>query len=230
MGIRGKMGVSIVALGLGILATSADARADDATVNVGGQDGRRNDGRFADPPDGRNNPVVIDDPPQRFDEPLHGELRRAPFRLTLGPAGITTGKSFGLGVGIGADFGTGSVGGRLSASWLRGEGKNSDGTSTPTGDMFSHYGGELTLDFHKRGPLHPILGTGLGVIRVSRPDTSGWAADGTARIALEYALGLEDADVRVGASVTGGLIGPVDSDVRDLKGYAMVGAHLAIGF
>jgi hypothetical protein len=96
--------------------------------------------------------------------------------------------------------------------------------------MFSHYGGELTLDFHKRGPIHPILGTGIGVIRVSRPDTSGWAADGTSRIALEYALGLEDADVRVGASITGGLIGPVDSDIRDLKGYALVGAHLAIGF
>ncbi|HEY8073453.1 MAG TPA: hypothetical protein VIF62_05075 [Labilithrix sp.] len=208
----------------------ATAHADDATVTVGNppQQGART---FADPPQGK--PILVEDDdnrPRRLDDFGRPELRRSPFRLTLGPMGVTTGKSLGVGVGLGADFGTGSVGGRIAASWLRGEGKNADGTSTPTGDMISHYGGELTLDFHKRGPLHPILGAGVGVIRVSRPDTSGWAADGTGRLALEYALGLEDADVRVGASVTGGLVGPVDSDIKDLRGYAMFGAHLAVGF
>jgi hypothetical protein len=34
----------------------------------------------------------------------------------------------------------------------------------------------------------------------------------------------------VGGSVTGGLIGPVDTEVKDLRAYALVGAHLAIGF
>jgi hypothetical protein len=210
-----------------MLLVATNAHADDATIDVGGGDSSR---RFADPPNGtpRNNAVILDDP--RLDDSYRGELRRSPFRLTLGPMGVTTGKSLGIGVGLGADFGTGSVGGRISAAWLRGEGKNADGTSTPTGDMIAHYGGELTLDFHKRGPIHPILGAGIGVIRVSRPDTSGWAADGTGRLGLEYALGLEDADVRVGGSVTGGLVGPVDSDVKDLRGYAMFGAHLAIGF
>jgi hypothetical protein len=53
---------------------------------------------------------------------------------------------------------------------------------------------------------------------------------GTGRFALEYALGLEDADVRVGASITGGIIGPVDSEVKDLRAYALSGVHLAIGF
>jgi hypothetical protein len=219
---------SLLACASGVLSYAPEARADDASVTVG------QDPRFAEPPDdgsSRDAPVASDprfDP--RLDLPRAGELPRSAFRLTLGPMGVTTGKSFGVGVGLGADFGTGSVGGRISAAWLRGEGKSSDGSSTPTGDMISHYGGELTLDFHKRGPLHPLLGAGVGVIRVSRPDTSGWAADGTGRLALEYALGFDDADVRVGASVTGGLVGPVDSDVKDLKGYAMVGAHLAIGF
>jgi hypothetical protein len=72
---------------------------------------------------------------------------------------------------------------------------------------------------------------GAGFVHVSRPDNqSGFAGTGTGRFALEYALGLDDADVRVGASVTGGVIGPVDSEVKDLRAYALTGAHLAIGF
>jgi hypothetical protein len=144
--------------------------------------------------------------------------------------GITTGRGFGLGVGLGADFGTGSVGGRLSAAWLRGEGTRADGTIAPTGDAVGQYGGELTLDLHRRGPVHPVIGMGAALLHVSRPDTSGYAGVGTGRFALEYALGLEDADVRIGGSITGGLVGPVDSDVKDLRAYALVGAHLAIGF
>src|SRR5262249_49795954 len=141
------------------------------------------------------------------------ELRRSPFRLTLGPAGVTTGKGFGFGVGVGADFGTGSVGGRLAAAWLRGEGKNSDGTSTPTGDSIGQYTGEITLDLHRRGPIHPVIGMGAGLLHVSRPDhQSGFAGVGTGRFAVEYALGLDDADVRVGASLTGGVLGPVDDE------------------
>ena len=220
---RWKKGLSAAGFAAALLATGA-ARADDATLSVG------NPQRFAEPPRDAQPIASDDDSPRRDGDFGRPELRRSPMRLTLGPMGVTTGKSVGLGVGVGADFGTGSVGGRIAAAWLRGEGKNADGTSTPTGDMIAHYGGELTLDFHHRGPIHPLLGAGVGVIRVSRPDASGWAADGTARLGLEYALGLEDADVRVGASVTGGLVGPVDSDVEDLRGYAMFGAHLAIGF
>lgn len=206
-----------------------DARADDAdaVVTVGG--GRR----FAEPP--ADQPIARDErAPTPIDDTFiarEPELRRSPFRLTLGPAGITTGKGFGFGVGLGADFGTGSVGGRLAASWLRGEGKNDSGSSTATGDSVGHYSGEITLDLHKRGPFHPIIGMGAGFLHVSRPDArSGFAGVGTGRFAVEYALGLEDADVRVGASVTGGIVGPVDGEVKDLRAYALTGAHLAIGF
>ncbi|MBX3215880.1 MAG: hypothetical protein KF850_27825 [Labilithrix sp.] len=229
-GKKAALGV-VVALQL-VTALVGEAKADDATVTVDAP------ARFAEPPPdqlvassgragGAAGGVVADD---GFiaREP---ELRRSPFRLTLGPAGITSGKGFGFGVGLGADFGTGSVGGRLAASWLRGEGKSDGGASTPTGDSVGHYSGEITLDLHKRGPIHPILGMGAGFLHVSRPDArSGFAGVGTGRFALEYALGLEDADVRVGASVTGGIIGPVDSEVKDLRAYALTGAHLAIGF
>jgi hypothetical protein len=224
------MARNLIKLGLGIVLGSAclvvganEARADDATVTVGQ--------RFAEPPD--NNPPQ-QSAPMVLDEPRFGadprELHRSPFRLQLGPQGVTTGKGFGIGVGIGADFGSGSVGGRLAASWLRGEGKNADGTSTPTGDSIGIYTGEVTLDLHKRGPIHPVIGMGAGLLHVSRPDASGVAGVGTGRLGLEYSLGLEDADVRIGASVTGGLIGPIDTDVKDLRAYALVGAHLAIGF
>jgi hypothetical protein len=218
------LGAALVMV-LGVSAS--EARADDATITVGNP-------QFSDPPN--NQPIarspttpssVADDGFIAHDP----ELRRSPFRLTLGPTGITTGKGFGLGVGVGADFGSGSVGGRLSAAWLRGEGKADGGASTPTGDSVGHYSGEIMLDLHKRGPIHPVIGMGVGFLHVSRPDTrSGFAGMGTGRFALEYALGLDDADVRVGASLTGGIIGPVDSEVKDLRAYALTGAHLAIGF
>ncbi len=207
-----------------------DALADDASVNIGG-------GEFSEPPPNRS-PQPIASNGSSSSATIAGdgliaqepELRRSPFRFTLGPMGISTGKGFGYGVGIGLDLGSGSVGGRLSAAWLRGEGTNADGTSRPTGDAVGHYSGEITLDPHKRGPLHPVIGLGFGVLHVSRPDASGFAGMGTARFALEYALGLEDADVRIGGSVTGGLIGPVDNDLKDLRAYVMPGAHVAIGF
>lgn len=210
---------------LGVLALGREARADDATVTVGAP------ARFSEPPKGEGpfahpRAVASDDFIAR--DP---ELRRAPFRLALGPMGITTGKGLGFGVGLGADFGTGSVGGRLSAAWLRGEGKTGDGASTPTGDSVGHYTGEITLDLHKGGPVHPVVGMGAGFLHVSRSDgRSGFAGTGTGRFTIEYALGLDDADVRVGAGVTGGVIGPVDRDVKDLRGYALTDLHLAIGF
>ncbi|MEA2753117.1 MAG: hypothetical protein QOI41_7260 [Myxococcales bacterium] len=220
-----KLGLGVVLVSACLLAKANVARADDAIVTVGQQ-------RFSEPPE--ETPPPRHDAPLVLEEPRFGndprELHRSPFRLQLGPQGVTTGKGFGVGVGVAADFGTGSVGGRIAASWLRGEGNNGDGSSTPTGDSIGIYTGEVTLDLHKRGPVHPVVGMGVGLLHVSRSDSSGIAGVGTGRLGLEYSLGLEDADVRIGASVTGGLIGPVDSDVKDLRAYALVGAHLAIGF
>jgi hypothetical protein len=215
----------VVAAGFVLLAAAPDARADDATLTIGEVPARPAPQPDPDPP-------VVARPgpdPDRFIAETP-ELPRSPIRLTLGPTAITSGKGVGMGVGLGADFGTGSIGGRLSATWLHGEGK-SDGVSTPTGDAVGQYTGEITLDLHKRGPVHPVLGMGAGFVHVSRSDgKSGFGGVGTGRFALEYALGLEDTDVRVGASVTGGVLGPVDDEVKDLRAYALAGAHLAIGF
>jgi hypothetical protein len=143
---------------------------------------------------------------------------------------MTTGKGFGVGVGVAADFGSGSVGGRLSAAMLRGAGNSGDGSTSSTAESIGVYTGEVTLDLRKRGPIHPVVGLGVGLLHVSRYDSTGVAGVGTGRLGVEYSLGLDDTDVRIGASFTGGLIGPVDSDVRDLRAYALVGAYLVIGF
>jgi hypothetical protein len=201
--------------------TIGTAAADDATVTIG----RPIEPEPTEPQ--RARPDVPDDAPIAR-EP---ELRRSAVRVALGPTGITTGKGFGYGVGVATDFGSGSVGGRLSATWLRGEGTTGSGTSSPTGDSVGQYQGEITLDLHKRGPIHPVIGMGAGVVHVSRPDhQSGFAGVGTGRFAVEYALGLEDADVRVGASLLGGVVGPIDDEIKDLRAYALTGLHLAIGF
>jgi hypothetical protein len=222
--------VSAAAALLCTFALIHEAKADEATVGVAVPD-QTNDPN-ANPPANRGGwngpqPIHVDDG-LIAKEP---ELRRSPFRVALGPTGITTGHGFGYGVGLGADIGTGSVGGRLSAACLRGEGKRDSGTSTPTGDAVGIYTGEITLDLHKRGPWHPVFGMGAGVIHVSRTDNkSGFAGVGTGRFAIEYALGLDDADVRIGANVTGGLIGPVDDEIKGLRGYVQSGLHVAIGF
>src|SRR5262249_47335419 len=75
------------ALSIGVFASPRTAHADDATVTVGQAQ------RFADPPNDpsqnpRPQPIAVDPSSTQFDNlPQPGELRRSPFRLTLGPAG-----------------------------------------------------------------------------------------------------------------------------------------------
>ena len=212
------------------IAAPRVVHAEDATVSVG---------RFADPPPppAPLRPIVSDapPPPPDDDDARYGarELYRSPVRLSLGVAGVTTGRSLGPGVGVAADFGRGSVGFRLAATWLRGEGSPGAGVNaspSPVGDGLAQYTGELTLDFHKRGPIHPVFGLGFGLAKVNRGDGSGAMGIGTARLGLEYALAFEDADARIGAGITGVLPGPTDRDTQDVRAYALVGAHLSIGF
>ena len=227
----------VVGLGFGalVLGASLPARADEASVTVGRIPSEP--ARFAEPPARNDAPIVPDDDrgrdgERRYErERYRPELCRSPLRLQLGPAGVTTGKGFGMGMNLAADFGSGTVGARFAAAWLRGEGRSGDTVSaSPLGTSIGQYTGEMTLDFHKRGPLHPLLGLGVGLVHVSRPEGSGVAGIGTGRLGLEYALGLDDADVRFGGSVTGVLAGPADDELTSLRGYMLVAATLSIGF
>jgi hypothetical protein len=98
------------------------------------------------------------------------------------------------------------------------------------GTGLGQYTGELTLDLHKIGPVHPVFGVGFGLAHVQNAAGGGNAGIGIARLGLEYSLGLEDADVRLGAGVTGVLAGPEDKEIENLRGYALIGAQIAIGF
>ncbi|MEO6572873.1 MAG: hypothetical protein ABIP89_03460 [Polyangiaceae bacterium] len=213
------------------LFCAGEARADEATVSVG--DASLLEGRYAEPPPDapvvRTEPTYYDRSPYIADPPR--EVYRSPFRLSLGPAGVTSGRGLGLGLGLAADFGTGTVGARIAAAWMRGE-EHDDlrAFDAPLGNGLAQYTGELTLDFHKRGPVHPVFGMGFGLAHVSKPSGSGNAGIGTVRLGIEYALGLEDADVRIGGGVTGVLSGPSEREVENLRGYAVIGGTLAIGF
>jgi len=205
------------------VSLSGLARAQDrAVVDVG----------FAEPPPHPRYepqaPIAADPLPAMRDEPPSEELYRSPMRLDLGPVGATTGRGLAPGLGVAADFGRGTVGVRLAAAWLRGESAGAD--PSPIGSGLAQYTGELTLDLRKRGPFHPVLGLGFGLARVARDGSSGSLGIGTARLGLEYALAVEDADVRIGCGVTGVLPGPADASVQDVKGWALVGANLGVGF
>ncbi len=205
-----------------IVFASSPAFAD-ATISVG------NGHDYARPP-----VVVVEDNPQPylFEEPhetLPKDPYRAPFRLTIGPAAITSGQGIGPGLLAAADLGSGTVGVRLSAAWFRGE-ANGDPTAR-LGATLGMYSGELVLDLHKGGPLHPVLALGLGAVDIGKGAAGdGWAVAGLGRIGLEYAVTLEDADVRVGVGLTGALLGPSDAVIADARAFAMMNATFSIGF
>jgi hypothetical protein len=217
-----RVGAVITGVLLGVSAWMAPsiARADDATVNVSGE--------FAEPPPRQTRIVVSRDEAPRAAEP---ELKRSIIRFELGPAGLTSGSGFGYGITTGLSVGTGSVGGRFYATFLRGEGGDSNHRGAATGESLGQYGGELVLDLHKRGPFHPVVAMGVAFAHVgSGNGGSGSAGVGTARLGLEYALNLDDADVRFGIGAQGALVGPRDDEIKDLRAYAIGGLHAAVGF
>lgn len=111
-------------------------------------------------------------------------------RLQIGPAMLLEPTSPGF---FGAlDFGPRSVGGRLSAAWLR----------TASEQGLSAYSAELWVDFRHRYDLHPILGAGASWLHGSALGEHPNVGAGVLRGALEYDLPISDADARVGVSGT----------------------------
>ena len=203
-------------VGSSLVLSATGAVADSASIGVG-------DGRFARPPHPPDVIVVRDDTPELPKDPY-----RAPFRLTVGPAAITTGQGIGPGLLAAAAFGSGMVGLRLSAAWSRGE--TPGDSSAALGDRAGLYAGELTLDMHESGPLHGVFGLGLGALNVGKADREGWAVAGLARLGFEYSLALDGADARFGAGVTGGLLGPGDAMATGAPAFVAANATFSIGF
>ena len=190
--------------------TSWASAEERAVVQVAGP-------RYAEPP--------LDRPPPP-EPPDDGY--RAPMRLHIGPMAATTGRGLGPGLGLAADFGRGTIGFRLAAAWMRGEPSGAD--PSPIAGGLAQYTGELTLDLARRSPLHPIVGIGFGYARADTGQGAGGLGVGTARMALEYVLAIDDADVRFQIGALGALPGPADSVVSDVKGWGLLGATIGIGF
>src|SRR5258708_5715614 len=134
------MKTSITCLVVATLVTAAGAAsADSATISVG------NGSRFSRPPP--EIVVVHDDSPQPtiFETPheLPRDPYRSPFRLTIGPAAITSGQGIGPGLFTAFDLGTGVVGVRLSAAWFRGEA--ADNPAARLGTTVGLYSAEAVL-------------------------------------------------------------------------------------
>ncbi len=218
-----------VATAFAVAWTVTDKARADASISIG-----NSSNEYARPPV----TVVRDDtPPMIFEEPpppheLPKDPYRAPFRLTIGPAAITSGQGVGPGLFAAADFGSGTVGVRLSASWFRGEAPND--TNARLGSSLGLYSGEIVLDLHKGGPLHPIVAIGLGGVNIGIDQRNAganyWAIAGLGRIGVEYALALEEADVRFGVGLTGALLGPSDQAIENARAFAMMNATFSIGF
>ncbi|HEY2366734.1 MAG TPA: hypothetical protein VGH87_10120, partial [Polyangiaceae bacterium] len=153
---------------------------------------------------------------------------RSPFRLTIGPAAVTSGQGLGAGLFTAIDLGSGTVGVRILAAWFRSE--SPDDPSARLGKTLGLYGAEAVLDLHKQGPIHPVLAVGLGAVDVGKASGDGWAVAGLGRIGLEYALTLDDADVRFGAGVTGVLLAPQSDVIASANAFAMFNTTLSIGF
>jgi len=215
------MKTSVVIASWAALFVVTAAHADEAVIDVGPPPPAP---RYADPPALAVPSRDLPPPP-----PIPNDLYRSPFRLNLGPIGATTGVGVGPGLGAAADFGTGTLGLRLTAAWARGE-PGGAVTPSPISNGLAQYTGEITLDLHKNGPWHPELGMGFGLAKVSRGDMSGNIGIGTGAIRIEYALAVDDADVRIGAGVTGVMAGPSDREVSDVRSYAVFGGAVGVGF
>jgi hypothetical protein len=205
---------SLVLVGFAWMLSSGIARADPAIVGVPGPEDRD---------DSDDRPVARADDGAIACGGCNREGRPAPsaVRVTLGGAAgaMSRGGSQGLaGLDLGLEVGSGVVGARFGAAWLRGD--------TAGGPGLAQYGGEVTVDMVPRGPFHPIAAVGLALAHTGGAD----AGVGTARAGLAYALPVQGADARVAVSLLGALPGPTDGAAADLRGYVLGVASLGVGF
>jgi hypothetical protein len=147
--------------------------------------------QFAEPPG--NEPLEVEQPPSDYRYYRAPEPPREPrstVRVNLGPALLVRPATPGLLAAL--DIGRRAVGARFSGAWLN---AGEEGGLT-------QYGGELWIDFGAGRELHPIIGAGAAMLDgdlTGQEDSSG---AGTLRGAIEYQLPVDDAEARVGLSLT----------------------------
>jgi hypothetical protein len=145
--------------------------------------------QFARPP--QDEPLVVDEPAQHYREPDVVREPRSTVRVNLGPALLVEPATPGLLAAL--DIGRRAVGVRFSGAWLN---------AGEEGGM-AQYGGELWIDFGAGKQLHPIIGAGAALLNGDLTNQDESSGAGTLRGSIEYELPVDDAEARVGLSLTG---------------------------
>ena len=211
--------VALLVTGSALLATRP-ALADDAVVTVGGPiapDGEERHWSSPPPPPPETSLAREEDPGAR-----------STVRFAAGPVGIGSKHGLGFGAGASVELGKGQLRFRVAGTWGRGDalGPRTEGSDGSLGV----YQAELAMD-PMRGSFRPLLGLGLGVLHAGRGEgRSGTAGIATARFGLDYILPITDVEARVGSQFTGGILGPADDELRDMRTFGLLDLHLTIGF
>jgi hypothetical protein len=186
--------------------------------------------QFAQPPD---QPLIAREEPR---EPAHDHFVAEPdspyyapkstLRLHVGPALRVSEDDPDGGLFAALDIGERAAGLRLSGSWVR--------VGSESG--MQHYTGELWIDFGEGERLHPILGAGAGVARVTVVDaqtgdsTAHTLGTGVLRGTLEYGLPVRSTDARAGISVIGTVPAIRGSDEVPSSPWVLFVATVGVGF
>jgi hypothetical protein len=186
--------------------------------------------QFAEPPD---QPLIAREEPRepaqdRFvAEPDSGFYApKSTLRLHVGPALRVSEDNPDGGLFAALDIGERAAGLRLSGSWVR--------VGSESG--MQHYTGELWIDFGEGERLHPILGAGAGVARVTLTDaqtgdtSAHTLGTGVLRGSLEYGLPVRSTDARAGISVIGAVPAIRSSDDVSSSPWVLFVATVGVGF
>jgi hypothetical protein len=178
---------------------------------------------FAEPP---GTPLVVEDraaaPPL---DPVSDEVVASSVRVSIGPGLRVSESTTDGGLAAALDIGSGAVGARLSGTFIR----------VGSDEGLSQYGGDLWIDFGVGRRLHPIVGAGAGVARMSHAaadgsvDASSYGV-GTLRGSLEYVLPVERADARAGIDAVGSVPAIQGRGAPDSGPWLLVTARVGIGF
>jgi len=185
---------------------------------------------FAEPPDGQVLAVPPADEPSSEPDP---ELAAAPadfvenssVRVGIGPGLRVSGEGADGGLAAALDIGSGSIGARVSGTWVRVGSENG----------LSQYQGEVWVDFGAGRRLHPIVGAGAGAARLAHAaadgsDTASTYGVGVLRGTLEYVLPVAQADARAGVDLVGTVPIIHGSEAPETGAWLLMVARVGIGF
>jgi hypothetical protein len=179
---------------------------------------------FAEPPPA---PLERVEEPAREPAPPGAEIpyefvQASSLRLSVGPVLRVAKQLSDAGLTAAVDIGSDVAGARISGTWVR--------VGSDVG--LAEYRGELFIDFGADRRIHPIVGAGAGVARLSAGDGARASTYGVGvlRGTVEYVLPVERADARVGLDASGSAPIIQAKGAGDASPWLLLSARLGVGF